>query len=55
MPSFSSTRSLIPSPLLDGRDALLLFYTLLDPLDGVGRLDVNLDLLACQGLDLDLQ
>ena len=42
------------SPLLDRRDALLLLDALLDTLDGVGGFDVDLNLLARQGLHLDL-
>ena len=40
-------------PLLHRRNALLLLYALLYALDGVGGLDVNLNLLARQCLDLD--
>ena len=43
------------SPLLDRRDALLLLDALLDTLDGVGGFDVDLNLLARQGLHLDLR
>lgn len=39
--------------LLHGRDALLLLHTLLHALDGVRRLDVDLELLAGQRLHLD--
>ena len=42
------------SPLLNGRDALLLFHSLLDPLNSVRWLNVDLDLLSRQSLDLDL-
>jgi hypothetical protein len=41
------------APLLHWRDAFLLLNALLDPLDGVCGLDIDLNLLACQGLDLD--
>lgn len=41
------------TPLLHRRDALLLLNALFDALDGVRRLDVDLDLLACQRLHLD--
>ena len=40
-------------PLLRGGDPLLLLDALLDARDGVGGLDVDLDLLAREGLDLD--
>ena len=40
-------------PLLHRRNALLLLYALLYALDGVGGLDVYLNLLARQCLDLD--
>lgn len=44
----------INTPLLDGRNALLLLYTLLDPLNRISWLDIYLNLLACQSFDLDL-
>merc|ERR1712012_709107 len=64
IPSFSSTLSLILSTrsvgsmsisisLLLWRDPLLLLNPLLDPLNTVGGLDVDLDLLASQSLHLD--
>lgn len=40
-------------PLLDGRNAFLLLDTLLDAVDGVSGLDVDLNLFASEGLDLD--
>jgi len=40
-------------PLLDGGDALAFLHAFFDALYRVPRLDVDLDLLARQGLDLD--
>ena len=41
-------------PLLIGRNTLLILDLGLHILDGVGRLDLKGDGLACQGLDEDL-
>lgn len=41
------------APLLHGGNALPLFHTLFDAKNRVSRLDVNLNLFACQRLDLD--
>jgi hypothetical protein len=40
-------------PLLDRRDALLLFNPFFDALHSVSWLNINLDLATCQCLDLD--
>lgn len=44
----------VDQPLLNGRNTLLLFDLLLDLGDLVGRLDIELDLLAREGAHLDL-